>query len=156
MWQCRKLNYIGTGKGTQEVEYAVVRDLLEKKNYRIKAKTFVIAAGAVLTPQILYNSDIRLPALGRYLCEQPLAFCQVVLLQNLVDSIDKNPLWKPIMETIMETNLLIINYIIPVALGLCRVLVWDHWGARGETYQFRHEHPNDPIPIPYTDPEPQV
>ena len=107
MWQCRKLEYTGTGEGTQKVESAVVRDLLEKKDYRIKAKTFVIAAGAV-------------PALGRYLCEQPLAFCQVVLLQNLVDSIEKNPVWKPIVD------------------------------------KFRHEHPNDPIPIPYTDPEPQV
>ena len=119
MWQCRKLHYSGTGQGKQKVEYAVVRDLLEKKDYRIKAKTFVIAAGAVLTPQILFNSKISLPALGRYLCEQPLAFCQVVLLQSIVDSIEKNPAWKSIVDA------------------------------------FRKKHPNDPIPIPYMDPEPQ-
>lgn len=48
---------------------------------------FVFAAGAVLTPQILFNSEIQPRALGRYLCEQPLCFCQIVLKQNIVDSV---------------------------------------------------------------------
>lgn len=120
MWQCRQLYYTGTDQGTQKVGHAVVRDLLAKKDYRIKAKTFVLAAGAVLTPQILYNSDIDLVALGHYLCEQPKAFCQIVLLQSLVESIERNPVWKPIVD------------------------------------EFRKKHPHDPIPIPYTDPQPQV
>ena len=49
MWHCRELHYSGTEHGTQKVDYAVVRDLLEKKDYRIKAKTYVVAAGAILT-----------------------------------------------------------------------------------------------------------
>ena len=120
MWQCRKLIYSGTEKGTQKVSHAVVRDLLNKKDFEITAEIFIIAAGAVLTPQILFNSDIKLPALGRYLCEQPLAFCQIVLLQSIVDSITKNPEWKKIVD------------------------------------EYKKKHPNDPIPIPHEDPQPQV
>ena len=67
MWQCRGLHYSGTEEGTQRVEYAVVRDLLEKKDYRIKAKTFVIAAGAVLTPQILCFGSLSLRTTAGFL-----------------------------------------------------------------------------------------
>lgn len=60
IWQCRKLNI---GDHTS-IEYVVVWDLLEKTDYSIKANIYIICAGAVLTPQILYNSDIRPRALG--------------------------------------------------------------------------------------------
>ncbi|RVD89575.1 uncharacterized protein DFL_000578 [Arthrobotrys flagrans] len=45
------------------------------------AKQYILAAGAVLTPQILHNSgmDNELPALGRYLTERMVGFCQVRL-----------------------------------------------------------------------------
>lgn len=46
-------------------------------------------AGAVLTPQILFNSEIQPEALGHYLCIQPKAFCQIVLKQSLIDSIPR-------------------------------------------------------------------
>lgn len=114
MWQCEKLVYEET-----RVQLAVVRDLLNKTCYHISADTFVIAAGSVLTPQILFNSEIRPPALGHYLCEQPMAFCQVVLLQAIVDSIMENPEWKIMVE------------------------------------KYQKDHPNDPIPIPQSDPSPQ-
>ncbi|GAW25453.1 putative pyranose 2-oxidase [Rosellinia necatrix] len=41
---------------TGKVELALVKDLMEDKEYFIKAKKFVICAGAVLTPGILSNS----------------------------------------------------------------------------------------------------
>jgi hypothetical protein len=110
MWQCRKLETTITVCGESTVTCACVHDLLEKKDYKIEAKLYVICAGAVLTPQILFTSGIGSKAPGHYLCEQPLAFCQVVLLQSLIDKIPQKPI----------ANI------------------------------------DDPIPIPKTDPQPQV
>ena len=84
------------------------------------AKTFVVCAGTVLTAQILYNSGIRPPALGVYLTEQPMAFCQIVLSQSIIDSLPSDPRFA---ETIRR---------------------------------YRKQHPNDPIPIPMNDPDPQL
>jgi len=108
-------------------------------NFYIKAKYFVTAAGAVATPQILFNSglnnfgkdktdglqkDMMLPVLGRYITEQPMAFCQVILKRSLVESVPKNP-WN---------------------------LPW--WQ---EAYnEHKKEDPADPLPFPRADPEPQV
>ena len=70
------------------ISYAKVKNVMENEIVNIHAKTFVLAAGAVLTPQILFNSGIRPKALGRYLCEQPMVFCQIVFLQSILDRID--------------------------------------------------------------------
>lgn len=61
-----------------------------------------MVAGAVLTPQILFNSDIQPPALGHYLCEQPIAFCQIVLKQDIVDSVEKR--WPDIVKKHRELH----------------------------------------------------
>ena len=87
MWQCRRLEHKNDVDGNGTVQGVIVRDLLNKTDYTIKANIYIIAAGAVLTPQILCASGIKPRALGHYLCEQPLAFCQIVLLQRLIDSI---------------------------------------------------------------------
>jgi pyranose oxidase len=82
--RCKEL--VLNGAGTR-IEYAVVKNLMEWRILHIHANVFIVAAGAVLTPQILYNSDITPAALGLYLSEQPMAFGQVVLKQDIVDSV---------------------------------------------------------------------
>jgi len=74
------------------VEHAVVEDLMRWRTINVYADTFVVAAGAILTPQILWNSDIPRPnALGRYLTEHPMTFTQVVLSQAIIDGIRGDP-----------------------------------------------------------------
>ncbi|KAI0440520.1 pyranose oxidase [Xylaria telfairii] len=110
---------------TGQVEFAQVKDLMEDKEYWIQAKKIVVCAGAVLTAGILYNSDglaETLPALGHYMTEQTMAFCQVVLKKSLVDNVKNDPYdlgWKAIV---------------------------DH---------HQEKHPNDPLPFPFNDPDPQ-
>jgi pyranose oxidase len=129
---------------TGDIKGAIVEDLRLKKKKLIMAKRYVICAGAVLTPQILFNSGFKqhLPALvhklpfpnpqniptanllqGRYMTEQTMTFCQIVLKKSLIDSIKEDP-WK---------------------LG---------WAEKSRSYQ--RKYPFDPIPIPVNDPDPQV
>ena len=69
------------------VEYAEVQDLLAGETIRVEAEEYVMAAGALLTPQILWKSGIQAPTLGHFLTEHPLAFTQVVLRRELVERI---------------------------------------------------------------------
>ncbi|KAF9646149.1 pyranose 2-oxidase [Thelephora ganbajun] len=80
------------------IEAADLLDLRTNKKVAVKAKVFIIACGAICTPQILWNSDIKLQALGRYLCEQSMTFCQVVLKKTIVDAISANPDYKDAID----------------------------------------------------------
>ncbi|MGC9381738.1 pyranose oxidase [Streptomyces sp. MH13] len=102
------------------VEYAEIRDLRRWRTLRVEAETFVVAGNAYLTPQLLYASRIRPRALGRYLSEQPISFCQIVLSQELVDSVAADPRFDDVVR------------------------------------EHRASAPQDPVPIPRSDPEPQV
>jgi pyranose oxidase len=87
--QCVRLEIAGSGRN-QKVQYAVVRDLRDvREEIRLRAETYVVACGAVPTPQLLFNSGVTLPALGRYMTEQPMSFCQVVLQQEHVDHVEE-------------------------------------------------------------------
>ncbi|MGW0561428.1 pyranose oxidase [Streptomyces sp. NPDC003016] len=86
--QCLRLEITGAGR-RQKVEYAVVRNLRDlRQDIRLRARNYIVACGAVPTPQLLFNSGVTLPALGRYLTEQPMSFCQVVLQQDHMDGIE--------------------------------------------------------------------
>jgi pyranose oxidase len=115
--RCTKLVPNENGDG---IAYADVMDFANQQPYHVHAKTFVVCGGTVLTAQVLYNSGIRPPALGVYLSEQPMAFCQIVLSQSIIDSLPSDPRFA---ETIRR---------------------------------YREAHPNDPIPIPMNDPDPQL
>ncbi|TLQ48272.1 pyranose oxidase [Streptomyces marianii] len=83
--QCTHLKVSGTDRN-RRVDGAVVRALRDvRQEIELHADNYVVACNAVLTPQLLYNSGIRPAALGRYLTEQPMAFCQIVLDQKIVD-----------------------------------------------------------------------
>ncbi len=73
------------------IEYAEIQNLMEWQTIHIRANTYIVCCNAYLTPQVLYNSGIRPRPLGRYLTEQPMSFCQIVLKDELVDQIPENP-----------------------------------------------------------------
>jgi len=69
----------------ERVAYAEVEDLMHWETVRVEARDFIVAAGSLLTPQILWKSGIRPNALGRYLTEHPMTFTQIVLRHELVE-----------------------------------------------------------------------
>ncbi|MFI0221197.1 GMC oxidoreductase [Streptomyces lydicus] len=86
--QCTKLNLVPDGTGKQKVSGVEVRNLRNlDETVTITAKVFVVACGAILTPQLLFASGLRPEALGHYLTEQPMAFCQTVLKQSIMDKL---------------------------------------------------------------------
>jgi pyranose oxidase len=120
-------------QGSGPIKFACVKNLKTKKYITIQAKHYVVACGAVATPQILWNSgfgeydlkkEAELPALGHYLAEQSISFCQIVLDRRLIDNIEDSPY---LTEKLREK---------------CR--------------HHAKVFPNDPIHIPFNDPEPQV
>ncbi|GAA1982602.1 GMC family oxidoreductase [Nocardiopsis rhodophaea] len=87
---------LATDSAGSRVSYAEAQDLLTGESLRIEADSFVVAGGGVATAQLMWASCIRPSALGRYLTDHPLAFCQVVLLPELVK--------QPIPEDDLEPN----------------------------------------------------
>ncbi|HVT89405.1 MAG TPA: GMC oxidoreductase [Tepidisphaeraceae bacterium] len=73
---------------------AELEDLMEGECFTIEAGTYVVASGAVMSAWILWNSGIALDVVGRYIIEHPIAFTQIVLRQEIIDSIDENSDWK--------------------------------------------------------------
>jgi pyranose oxidase len=114
---CRRL--VRSADGSR-VEYAEIQNLAEWRSIRVEAEHFIVACGAVLTPQLLFASHIRPEPLGRYLTEQPVSFCQIVLHQDIVDQI---PTDSRFADRVTEHHKRV---------------------------------PEDPVPIPQNDPEPNV
>lgn len=72
------------------IEYAEIQNLMAWETIHVRAKTFIVCCNAYLTPQVLYNSGIRPAPLGHYLTEQPMAFTQIVLEQDIIDAINSD------------------------------------------------------------------
>ncbi len=126
--QCRKLKIDSNTKTI--VGHDVINLATGKAPLTVPDKFdyYVVAAGAILTPQLLWASGIRprvageaeapvleAPSVGKFMCEQTMAFCQVILSQELVASIG---------------------------------------GMQGNDHQ--RKHASDPVPIPFDDPEPNL
>ena len=86
--QCQRLVQTADGSG---ISHAEIRNLTEWTTYNVKATTYIVCCNAYLTPQVLFNSGIRPATLGKFLTEQPMAFCQVVLKHDIVASIADDP-----------------------------------------------------------------
>ncbi|HEV8716260.1 MAG TPA: GMC oxidoreductase [Candidatus Binatia bacterium] len=67
-----------------KIAYAEVHELQSGQLLKIYADTYVVACGTVMSAQLLWASGIRPEALGRYLVDHPMAFCQVILRKELV------------------------------------------------------------------------
>ncbi|CCO27173.1 hypothetical protein BN14_01208 [Rhizoctonia solani AG-1 IB] len=130
-----KVDYDRLRDGTGDIKLAYVKDVKHNEYLLIPAKYFVVACGAIGTPQVLWNSGFgihdekptetpELPALGHYLTEQSISFCQVVLKREFIDKIDESP------------------YLTDKLKAKCK----EHHQNFGD----------DPIRIPFADPEPQV
>jgi pyranose oxidase len=99
--RCSRLvpNRDGTG-----IDHAEVQNLKAWETLRIKAKTYIVCCNAYLTPQLLHNSNIRPEPLGRWLTEQPMAFCQIVLKQHLVEAIIEDDRFKDLVRAHRDAN----------------------------------------------------
>lgn len=150
--RCTKLEVDNAnGVALGKINGVMCKNLRTGEEFLVQAKKYVICAGAVLTPGILFNSgfapeDGGLPALvstlsplrfflrrrvltwgdlpsqGKYLTEQTMTFCQVILSHSLVEQVANNPdpAWKERVE------------------------------------KHRKDFPKDPLPFPFNDPDPQV
>ncbi|QLI71028.1 Pyranose 2-oxidase [Metarhizium brunneum] len=119
--QCVKLNLAEDKDKNVKVVSASLKHLLTNAVYNVTADKFVICAGAILTPGILWNSgfttDDKKPSyyvkeLGKNLTEQTMAFCQVELWKEHVENVmtqppvvdekpfdPKNPTRRPVKDT---------------------------------------------------------
>ncbi|KAF3908308.1 hypothetical protein AA313_de0206893 [Arthrobotrys entomopaga] len=100
---CKRIN-----KNGNTIVSAEIYDITTQKTKLVKAKQYTICAGAILTPQILYNSGMKqdLPALGAYLTERILTFCQVTLNQETLKGaeIPEDDKDVQLLQPLTETN----------------------------------------------------
>ncbi|KAM0755859.1 FAD/NAD(P)-binding domain-containing protein [Meredithblackwellia eburnea MCA 4105] len=102
------------------VTQAVCTNQVTGEEFLVEAKTFVIGAGAILSPQLLFSSGLGNDNVGRYLSDHPTAFCQVILHDKHLDWARKNPDFNEALA------------------------------------KHRQENPQDKVPIPFNDPDPQL
>jgi pyranose oxidase len=84
---CRRLALSADGS---QIEYAEVEDLTTSRMLRVEAEHFIVACNAINTPQLLWASGVRPEPLGRYLTEQPVAFCQIVLPEHRLSALESD------------------------------------------------------------------
>jgi pyranose oxidase len=127
------------------VDHAEVVDLMEGETYQIRAKQYVVAAGAVMSASLLWNSlyegDLKPDALGKYIIEHPIAFTQIVLRQELIDKIATDPRFEQKRQTARARYARAT-----AATGLKAPRTPPAPGVPAE----------DPLPIPQDDPAPNV
>ncbi|GHC74578.1 pyranose oxidase [Nocardiopsis terrae] len=151
-WQATRIELEGgsstTAASVKRVHLRNLRDL--GKTAVVEARAYVIACGPILTAQLLYASELdeklNLPV-GKYMTEQPMAFCQVVLRQEHLDDLEKHLDGvagkddKPIAEEAKKR--------VEAYRAAQREIL------RENQKNFRKD-PADPIPFPKDEPEPNL
>ncbi|THH03893.1 hypothetical protein EW145_g5921 [Phellinidium pouzarii] len=136
--RCTSVEVVDKNASNKTIGAASLKNFLANRDGQfpysfVQAKIFIIAAGAVATPQILFKSGFvdytnsnksLIKNLGKYITEQPMTFCQVILKSELMDLIPRNPF----------------------KLDWWQEMVRNH----------KERHPEDPLRFPFRDPEPQV
>jgi len=84
---CRKLEYTDNSSGHKTIKYAHVQNLTTGATHRIKAKIFIVAANTVNTPQLLWASNIRPPALGRFMYDHALVYSWLMFNEETMKDI---------------------------------------------------------------------
>ncbi|KAI3391657.1 hypothetical protein diail_6995 [Diaporthe ilicicola] len=125
------------------IEGAIITNLETDEEHLVDAKRYVVCGGTVLTAGIvaksLFKSGLEdevnghigrqyLPALGKYLTEQTMTFCQVVLKRKDVERVKHKP------EEIAGNN------------EKMKEALKNH----------KDKHPDDPLPFPFDDLDPNV
>jgi pyranose oxidase len=76
--------------GSRVVE-VIVNDLQANETISFRPNIVIVTCGTVMSAQLLWASEIRPSALGRYIIEHPIAFCQVVLSREIVKKMETDP-----------------------------------------------------------------
>jgi pyranose oxidase len=150
---CTKLEYGNRSNNGYTIKSATVKNVRhEAPDITINAKCYIIAAGAVLGPQLLANSKLSpygsdsqpdqfpIPNVGKWITEQTLSFCQIVFRRDIIDSLDpriNNKDWH-----------------LPTGWGQPGD-TWPEW-IQDKITTYVTDNPDDPLPIPLNDKEPQV
>ncbi|KAI0821796.1 pyranose 2-oxidase [Trametes gibbosa] len=154
---CERVVRNGTNSEIQSLE---VHDLIGGGRFTIKADVYILTAGAVANAQILANSGFGqlgrpdptkppptlLPYLGSFITEQTLIFCQTVMSEELIESVksDLKITGKPGQP----------GYSVTYTPGAATNKHPDWWNDKVKDHMMQHQE--DPLPIPFGDPEPQV
>lgn len=90
--RARKL-VVNNADDQKKIEYVIVDDLNDiNREKHIYAKVVIVTCGAINTPQLLWNSDIRPEALGCYLTEHQIAFAEICLKNEITNNIPEDTL----------------------------------------------------------------
>lgn len=146
----------GTATAPAEVDHVVVRNLRDfgakdrPTEYHIKPKALIVACGAVLTAQLLYASRIdehlNLPV-GKYMTEQPMAFCQIVLKQEYLDELERH------LGEVTEKD---DKPHAQAARDRVKAYRAEQKKIISENQASHRKRPADPIPFPKDEPEPNL
>lgn len=74
-----------------KIDNVVVRDLTNFTTKTLSADTIIVAGGPFLTPRLLWQSGIRPEALGRFLNENPIVSCRVMINNDIVAALREIP-----------------------------------------------------------------